>query len=127
MAPGLLVTEHLMQHLHADGVRTFDFAMGDYAYKRRFNAERLPLVTVENALTARAMPGQPRVTCIGARSRTTDAPNAGMVARPPACAARQRLITSPSWLCASRRSRDAFHRFRVLPGIREPRIVSSIT
>ncbi len=46
-----------MQHLHADGVRTFDFAMGDYAYKRRFGAERLPLITVEIALTARAMPG----------------------------------------------------------------------
>ncbi len=57
MAPGLLVTEHLMRHLHDDGVRTFDFAMGDYAYKRRFGAERLPLVTVEIALTARAMPG----------------------------------------------------------------------
>ncbi|MCU0819607.1 MAG: GNAT family N-acetyltransferase [Beijerinckiaceae bacterium] len=57
MAPGLLVTEHLMQHLHADGVRVFDFAMGDYAYKRRFSAERMPLVSVEVALTARAMPG----------------------------------------------------------------------
>ncbi|MCA3598912.1 MAG: GNAT family N-acetyltransferase [Methylobacterium sp.] len=57
MAPGLLVTEHLMQHLHAQGVRTFDFAMGDYAYKRRFGAERLPLVTVEIPLNTMSVPG----------------------------------------------------------------------
>lgn len=57
MAPGLLATEHVMRHLHQDGVRTFDFAMGDYDYKRRFGAEHLPLVSVELPLTFRAMPG----------------------------------------------------------------------
>lgn len=43
---GLQVTAHLMKHLHAKGIRYFDFARGDYDYKRRFGAQPLPLVDV---------------------------------------------------------------------------------
>lgn len=44
MSPGLLVTEHIIQHLHATGVRIFDFGLGEYDYKKRFGAEPFALV-----------------------------------------------------------------------------------
>lgn len=44
LSPGLLATEHLIREEQAAGVRVFDFAMGNYDYKRRFGAEETPLV-----------------------------------------------------------------------------------
>jgi CelD/BcsL family acetyltransferase involved in cellulose biosynthesis len=45
-----------MAALHKDGVREFDFSIGNYAYKRRFGVARLPLVDVTAALSWRGLP-----------------------------------------------------------------------
>ena len=37
-SPGRLIIERTMAALHEDGVRSFDFSTGNYAYKRRFGA-----------------------------------------------------------------------------------------
>src|SRR5262249_31687462 len=37
-SPGRLIIERTMASLHKDGVRSFDFSTGNYAYKRRFGA-----------------------------------------------------------------------------------------
>lgn len=66
MTPGQLVTKHLMRSLHARGVRKFDFALGDYDYKKRFGAQPVPLVDVEIATSLR---GLPRVISNTLRSR----------------------------------------------------------
>ncbi|CAN1503536.1 COG5653 Protein involved in cellulose biosynthesis (CelD) [Rhabdaerophilaceae bacterium] len=56
MTPGQLVTKFLMESLHAHGVRQFDFALGDYEYKKRFGAKPVPLVDVEIATSIRGIP-----------------------------------------------------------------------
>jgi CelD/BcsL family acetyltransferase involved in cellulose biosynthesis len=53
---GLQVTAQLMKDLHARGIRYFDFARGDYDYKRRFGAELLPLVDVTIPLSLKGFP-----------------------------------------------------------------------
>jgi CelD/BcsL family acetyltransferase involved in cellulose biosynthesis len=55
-SPGRLIIERTMAALHKDGVREFDFSVGNYAYKRRFGVERLPLVDVSAALSWRGLP-----------------------------------------------------------------------
>jgi CelD/BcsL family acetyltransferase involved in cellulose biosynthesis len=55
-SPGLLVVERTMAALHQQGVRHFDLSIGNYAYKRRFGATRLPLTDVSIALGWRGMP-----------------------------------------------------------------------
>jgi CelD/BcsL family acetyltransferase involved in cellulose biosynthesis len=55
-SPGLLVVERTMAELHRQGVRQFDLSIGNYAYKRRFGATRLPLTDVSIALGWRGMP-----------------------------------------------------------------------
>jgi CelD/BcsL family acetyltransferase involved in cellulose biosynthesis len=55
-SPGRLIIERTMAALHKDGVREFDFSIGNYAYKRRFGVKRLPLVDVSAALSWRGMP-----------------------------------------------------------------------
>ena len=45
-----------MAALHKEGLRQFDLSIGNYAYKRRFGAERIPLTDVTVALTWRGMP-----------------------------------------------------------------------
>jgi CelD/BcsL family acetyltransferase involved in cellulose biosynthesis len=55
-SPGRLIIERTMAALHADGVREFDFSIGNYAYKRRFGVMRLPLVDVSSALSWRGWP-----------------------------------------------------------------------
>jgi CelD/BcsL family acetyltransferase involved in cellulose biosynthesis len=55
-SPGRLIIERTMAALHEDGVREFDFSVGNYAYKRRFGVKRLPLVDVSAALSWRGMP-----------------------------------------------------------------------
>ena len=42
-----------MAALHKDGVREFDFSVGNYAYKRRLGVTRLPLLDVSAALSWR--------------------------------------------------------------------------
>ena len=55
-SPGLLVIERTMAALHADGVRSFDFGTGNYAYKRKFGVTQLPLFNITRALSWRGTP-----------------------------------------------------------------------
>ncbi len=55
-SPGRLIIERTMAALHRDGVREFDFSIGNYAYKRRFGVARLPLVDISAALSWRGWP-----------------------------------------------------------------------
>lgn len=54
-SPGRLIIERTMAALHADGVREFDFSIGNYAYKRRFGVVRLPLLDFSAALGWRGL------------------------------------------------------------------------
>jgi CelD/BcsL family acetyltransferase involved in cellulose biosynthesis len=55
-SPGRLIIERTMAALHQDGVREFDFSIGNYAYKRRFGVERIPLLDLSAALSWRGLP-----------------------------------------------------------------------
>jgi len=55
-SPGRLIIERTMATLHQDGVREFDFSIGNYAYKRRFGVTQLPLVDISAALSWRGWP-----------------------------------------------------------------------
>ena len=55
-SPGRLIIKRTMAALHQDGVRSFDFSIGNYAYKRRFGVAPLPLVDLTAALGWRGMP-----------------------------------------------------------------------
>ena len=55
-SPGRLVIERTMAALHKDGVRSFDFSIGNYAYKRRLGVVPLPLADITAALSWRGMP-----------------------------------------------------------------------
>ena len=55
-SPGRLIIERTMAALHKDGVRQFDFSIGNYAYKRRFGVARLPLTDFTEALSWRGLP-----------------------------------------------------------------------
>jgi CelD/BcsL family acetyltransferase involved in cellulose biosynthesis len=55
-SPGRLIIERTMAALHRDGVREFDFSVGNYAYKRRFGVTRLPLIDISAALSWRGWP-----------------------------------------------------------------------
>jgi CelD/BcsL family acetyltransferase involved in cellulose biosynthesis len=55
-SPGRLIIERTMAALHKDGVRQFDFSIGNYAYKRRFGVARIALVDFSAALSWRAIP-----------------------------------------------------------------------
>ncbi len=52
-SPGRLVIDQTIQALFADGVRTFDFTTGDYAYKDAFAVEHRPLYDLTLPLTVR--------------------------------------------------------------------------
>lgn len=55
-SPGRLVIERTMAALHAEGVREFDFSIGNYAYKRRFGVAPLPLADFSASLSWRGWP-----------------------------------------------------------------------
>src|SRR5258708_37900626 len=55
-SPGRLIIERTMAALHKDGVREFDFSIGNYAYKRPFCIMSLPLVDISAALGRRGFP-----------------------------------------------------------------------
>ena len=55
-SPGRLIIERTMAALHRDGVRQFDFSVGNYAYKRRFGVAPLPLADITAALSWRGLP-----------------------------------------------------------------------
>jgi CelD/BcsL family acetyltransferase involved in cellulose biosynthesis len=68
-SPGRLVIERTMAALHADGVREFDFSIGNYAYKRRFGVARIALVDLSAALSWRGMPHALRDRAVRALNR----------------------------------------------------------
>ena len=55
-SPGRLVIDRTMAALHRDGVREFDFSIGNYAYKRRFGVRPFALVDLSAALSWRGLP-----------------------------------------------------------------------
>jgi CelD/BcsL family acetyltransferase involved in cellulose biosynthesis len=55
-SPGRLIIERTMAALHKDGVRQFDFSIGNYAYKRRLGVAPLALVDLTAALSWRGWP-----------------------------------------------------------------------
>jgi len=55
-SPGRLIIKRTMAALHQEGVRSFDFSIGNYAYKRRFGVTPLPLVDLTAALGWRGIP-----------------------------------------------------------------------
>ncbi|MEH6413490.1 GNAT family N-acetyltransferase [Pseudomonas sp. CGJS7] len=55
-SPGRLVIERTMAALHAQGVRRFDFTIGDYAYKRGFMPDQLKLFDSTVALSWKGLP-----------------------------------------------------------------------
>lgn len=60
-SPGRLVIERAMAHLHAEGVRVFDFSVGNYDYKRRFAVEPSELVDLVRPLTPLGLGGAARI------------------------------------------------------------------
>ena len=56
VSPGRLVVVEAMKRLLPEGVTTFDMGIGDYAFKRGFGCERVPLVDVVVPLTVRGLP-----------------------------------------------------------------------
>jgi CelD/BcsL family acetyltransferase involved in cellulose biosynthesis len=55
-SPGRLIIERTMAALHKDGIRQFDFSIGNYAYKRRFGVARIALMDFSAALSWRGIP-----------------------------------------------------------------------
>jgi len=55
-SPGRLVMERTLAALHRDGVRRFDFTIGNYLYKKAFQPERLPLCEIELPLSWKGVP-----------------------------------------------------------------------
>ena len=55
-SPGRLIIDRTIAALHKEGVREFDFSVGDYDYKRRFGATQFALVDIGAALSWRGWP-----------------------------------------------------------------------
>jgi CelD/BcsL family acetyltransferase involved in cellulose biosynthesis len=55
-SPGRMVIEQTMKLLHSEGYRSFDFTIGDYAYKRRLGVKQTPLCELRTALSWRGAP-----------------------------------------------------------------------
>jgi CelD/BcsL family acetyltransferase involved in cellulose biosynthesis len=51
-----LLIHRTMEHLHGEGCRLFDFALGDHSYKRRFGARARPLLELTQALSLHGVP-----------------------------------------------------------------------
>ena len=56
-SPGRLVIERTMAALHREGVREFDFSVGNYDYKRRFGVEPVRLFDLVRPLTPLGLAG----------------------------------------------------------------------
>jgi CelD/BcsL family acetyltransferase involved in cellulose biosynthesis len=64
-SPGRLIIERTIAHLHAQGCRSFDFSIGNYDYKRRFDTVALPLVDHVEALGWRGLRAAARARIVG--------------------------------------------------------------
>lgn len=56
VSPGRLIVIEAMRHFCARGIKTFDMGIGDYAFKRGFGTEPIPLVDLVVPLSWRAIP-----------------------------------------------------------------------
>lgn len=56
ISPGRLLIHKTLERLHGEGCRNFDFSVGNYPYKRRFNPVRTPLFDRVEALSPRGFP-----------------------------------------------------------------------
>lgn len=68
-SPGRLVIDKTMEALHQEGCRSFDFSIGDYDYKRRFNVEPLPLVDFTVSLGWRGLKSAARARLVSTLRR----------------------------------------------------------
>ncbi|MEQ1695378.1 MAG: GNAT family N-acetyltransferase [Hyphomicrobiaceae bacterium] len=66
VSPGRLIVIEAMRHLHALGVKTFDMGIGDYAFKRSFGTEPIPLADLVVPISWR---GTPTVTTLRLKDR----------------------------------------------------------
>jgi CelD/BcsL family acetyltransferase involved in cellulose biosynthesis len=55
-SPGRLLCERTAQHLHEQGLRWFDFGIGDYRHKQMFQVSHMPLFDGCEALSWRGLP-----------------------------------------------------------------------
>lgn len=53
---GIVVTDYMISEAQTRGVRSFDFGMGDYEYKRRLGAREVPLLDLIVPVTALGAP-----------------------------------------------------------------------
>ncbi|MGO1000168.1 GNAT family N-acetyltransferase [Lysobacter sp. CA196] len=65
-SPGRLIIERTMAALHVQGVRRFDFTIGDYAYKKGFMPDQLDLFDLAVPLSWK---GRPHTLWLGLRHR----------------------------------------------------------
>ena len=56
LSPARLVITRAMERLAGEGVRTIDFGLGDYAYKRKMGGESVDLVDLVAARSIRGLP-----------------------------------------------------------------------
>lgn len=56
-SPGRLIIERTMGALHAQGVRHFDFTIGDYYYKKGFDPAHVELMDLQMPLSWKGRPG----------------------------------------------------------------------
>ena len=56
VSPGRLLIHKTLERLHGEGCRTFDFSIGNYAYKRRFGPVRTPLFDHVEARSLKGLP-----------------------------------------------------------------------
>lgn len=55
-SPGRLIIERTMAEMHAEGYREIDFGIGEFAYKRRFHPESIPLFDATVATSVFGLP-----------------------------------------------------------------------
>ena len=92
-SPGRLIIERTMAALHRDGVRAFDFSVGNYAYKRRFGVTRLPLIDISAALSWRGGPTRCVITRC-ARAAISGSCVTRMIVLPSSCSFSKRCMIS---------------------------------
>lgn len=56
VSPGRLIVIEAMRHFAAQGIKTFDMGIGDYAFKRGFGTKPIPLVDLVVPISWRAIP-----------------------------------------------------------------------
>lgn len=61
VSPGRLLIHKTLERLHAEGCHTFDFSIGNYAYKRRFGPVRTPLYDIAVAGNPLGLPAIARI------------------------------------------------------------------